>query len=242
MTGFRPTPPPAKRLRLEDEGEDLCNCVFTLGSGSLPLLHNAQLRLKRGKNYGVLGDSGCGKRSLMCAINNGQVNGFPPKSELTTALLYGSFGFLSPECHWKVHDYLLHEPVIRTMYDAGDLSSEQMVHELEKVGFTQASASVALAFLSEISIIRMGLVRAKLMQADILLLLEPTKHLRKADAEWLIDYINSLKTAPKPVTVLATSHDPHYLESTTTHILEFADRKLIAYEGTLMTYFERHKA
>ena len=97
-----------------------------------------------------------------------------------------------------------------------------------------------LCHLSEIWMLKMGLVRAQLMEAELLILNEPTCHLKRSDAQWLIEYINSLKTLPKPVTVLATSHDPQYLESTTTHILEFENQELEAYEGGMASYLARH--
>merc|ERR1719158_343055 len=72
---------PAEEEDIEEEGEDLCNTIFTLGYGSLTLLNNTRLHLKRGKCYGLLGPNDCGKTTLMRAINNEQVDGFPPKSE-----------------------------------------------------------------------------------------------------------------------------------------------------------------
>jgi len=36
----------------DDEGEDLCNCEFSLGYGAKILLNNTRLHLKRGKRYG----------------------------------------------------------------------------------------------------------------------------------------------------------------------------------------------
>jgi len=86
----------------------------------------------------------------------------------------------------------------------------------------------------------MGLVRAMLMEADILMMDEPTGHLDKFNCAWLIEYINSLKTGPKPVTVIATSHDTHYLESTTTHILEFENRKLKLFKGGIVPFVEKN--
>merc|ERR1712072_326644 len=53
---------------------------------------------------------------------------------------------------------------------------------------------------------------------------------------WMIDYVNSLKTGEKPVTVIATSHDSHFLESVTTHIIDFQNRKLKVYPGTLSNF------
>ena len=62
----------------DEEGEDVCNCEFKLAYGALILLNNAKLRLKRGRRYGLCGRNGCGKSTLMRAIANGQVEGFPP--------------------------------------------------------------------------------------------------------------------------------------------------------------------
>merc|ERR1712025_756031 len=87
---------------------------------------------------------------------------------------------------------------------------------------------------------KMGLVRAMLMEADILMMDEPTGHLDKFNTAWLIDYINSLKTGPKPATVIATSHDPIYLEATTTHILEFQNRKLKLFQGGIVPFVEKN--
>jgi len=69
---------------------------------------------------------------------------------------------------------------------------------------------------------------------------EPTGHLDKFNIVWLIDYVNSLKKREKPVTVIAVSHDTKYLESTTTHILEFENRKLTTFRGNVKE-FVKHK-
>lgn len=47
---------------LEDnEGEDLCNCEFSLAYGGKILLSNTRLWLKRGRRYGLCGANGTGK-------------------------------------------------------------------------------------------------------------------------------------------------------------------------------------
>merc|ERR1711904_228826 len=77
------------------------------------------------------------------------------------------------------------------------------------------------------------------MGADILMMDEPTGHLDKFNCAWLIDYVNSLKKGDKPVTVIATSHDSDFLEKTTTHILDFQNRKLKLYKGALSAFVEK---
>ena len=58
----------------EEEGEDLCNCQFSLAYGAKILLNTATLRLKRGHRYGLCGKNGTGKSTLMRAITNGSVH------------------------------------------------------------------------------------------------------------------------------------------------------------------------
>merc|ERR1719329_1718164 len=78
------------------------------------------------------------------------------------------------------------------------------------------------------------------MDADILMMDEPTGHLDKFNIAWLIDYVNSLKTRAKPVTVIAVSHDTEYLEKTTTHILEFENRKMKTFRGNIKKFVEKN--
>ena len=68
----------------EDEGEDLCDCEFSLAYGGKILLNCARLHLKRGRRYGLCGPNGVGKSTLMRAISNGQLEGFPPADQLKT--------------------------------------------------------------------------------------------------------------------------------------------------------------
>merc|ERR1712176_770134 len=150
-------------------------------------------------------------------------------------------GEAEPECDWLPIDYLMAEPVIKEMNESGALSKEKMVEELEKVGFKKGDKlDMTLGQLSGGWKMKMGLVRAMLMEADILMMDEPTGHLDKFNTAWLIEYVNSLRTGPKPVTVIATSHDTHYLESTTTHILEFENRKLKLFKGGIVPFVEKN--
>ncbi|OLP90915.1 Elongation factor 3B [Symbiodinium microadriaticum] len=82
---------------LDEEGEDLCNCVFTLGYGVRP--------------------NDCGKSTLLRAINNEQVDGFPPKSELVTAFVEHGIGEKEPECEltWTPLEYIFADETIQAM-------------------------------------------------------------------------------------------------------------------------------
>merc|ERR1711972_355138 len=114
---------------------------------------------------------------------------------------------------------------------------EKMEEELTAVGFKRGDKlDMTLGQLSGGWKMKMGLVRAKMMDADILMMDEPTGHLDKFNIAWLIDYVNACKTREKPVTVIAVSHDTEYLQKTTTHILEFENRKLKTFRGNIAEF------
>merc|ERR1712050_744244 len=118
---------------------------------------------------------------------------------------------------------------------------EKMEEELSAVGFKRGDKlDMKLGQLSGGWKMKMGLVRAKMMDADILMMDEPTGHLDKFNIAWLIDYVNSLKSREKPVTVIAVSHDTEYLEKTTTHILEFENRKLNTFRGNIKEFVKKN--
>jgi elongation factor 3 len=71
----------------EDDAETLCDTTFTLAFGSKILLHNTKLKLKRGMKYGLVGGSDSGKTSLLRAIANEQIDGFPDFSTVRTTFL-----------------------------------------------------------------------------------------------------------------------------------------------------------
>merc|ERR1719305_323601 len=69
----------------EDENApDLYKGSFSLAYGTLTLLRDTKLHLKKDKFYGMLGGNNCGKTTLMRAISREQVEGFPKRDELQT--------------------------------------------------------------------------------------------------------------------------------------------------------------
>jgi len=76
----------AKHVHVNDvgseEGELLCDIVFSLAYGALLLLSHTSLKLYRGRRYGILGANGSGKSTLMRQLRDGKVENFPPKEEL----------------------------------------------------------------------------------------------------------------------------------------------------------------
>lgn len=68
----------------DEASPDLYKGSFSLAYGTLTLLRDAKLHLKKNKFYGLLGPNNCGKTTLMRAISREQVEGFPTRYELVT--------------------------------------------------------------------------------------------------------------------------------------------------------------
>jgi elongation factor 3 len=80
------------------------------------------------------------------------------------------------------------------------------------------------------------IIRAMLMRADVLLLDEPTNHLDAASVQWLADYLNS----QSHLTCLIVSHDTQFLDNVVTDIIHYEHKKLVYYHGSLSTFVRIH--
>jgi elongation factor 3 len=208
----------------EEEGEDLCNCEFSLAYGAKILLNNTRLHMKRGQRYGLCGPNGAGKSTLMRAIANGQVDGFPPKDELRT--IYVEHDIDGNEADTPVVEFVYKDP---TLQDASHPSHGKVEEVLTSVGFTPQMLGAPVASLSGGWKMKLALARAMLMNADILLLDEPTNHLDVTNVAWLKKYLCSLTN----VTSLIVSHDSSFLDDVCTGIIHYENRKLKKYRGNL---------
>jgi elongation factor 3 len=74
---------------------------------------------------------------------------------------------------------------------------------------------------------KMQLCAAQLMNADVLMLDEPTGHLDVDNIKWLEDWLESF-----PGSIICTSHFSPVLDKMCTHIIDFQDRKLKTFKGT----------
>ena len=169
----------------EEEGEDLCNCQFSLAYGAKILLNTATLRLKRGHRYGLCGRNGTGKSTLMRAITNGQVEGFPSPDEVRT--FYVEHDIDGSEADTAVLDFILSDKRVQA-------NKEEVIETLASVGFSDERQKQAIGSLSGGWKMKLALARAMLFKADILLLDEPTNHLDVVNVAWLENYLTSLKT------------------------------------------------
>jgi elongation factor 3 len=177
----------------EEEGEDLCNCQFSLAYGAKILLNTATLRLKRGHRYGLCGRNGTGKSTLMRAITNGQVEGFPSPDEVRT--FYVEHDIDGSEEDTSVLEFIVSDKRIQA-------TKEEIVEALASVGFSDERQAQPIGSLSGGWKMKLALARAMLFKADILLLDEPTNHLDVVNVAWLEGYLTSLTTCTSSMSIM----------------------------------------
>lgn len=218
----------SKKKKEDDDDDDgapiLCDCEFSLAYGGMILLNNTRLKLKRGHVYGLCGPNGCGKSTLMRAIANGQLDGFPSKDELKTVFV--EHNLQASEAELNIVEF------IQADEELAMVSKDEIVEMLSSVGFTDSMRAQAVGALSGGWKMKLELARAILMNADILLLDEPTNHLDVKNVAWLENYLTSLTN----VTSLVVSHDSGFLDNVCTNIVHYESRRLKIYKGNLSEF------
>jgi elongation factor 3 len=217
---------PEEEVEEEEDAEELCNCKFTLAYGSKILLHNTEMKLLRGYRYGLLGGNDSGKTTLMRAIANEQVEGFPPGSECRTVFVEADI--LGELSDLACIDYIFADARIK----AANIPRDEIKNMLSTVGFSEKMIGEPVTYLSGGWRMKLALARAMLQRADILLMDEPTNHLDVLNVQWTMDYINSLKN----VTSIIVSHDSKLLDQCCTHIMEIKNLKLSTTKGNLSSF------
>ncbi|KAK4158044.1 armadillo-type protein [Chaetomidium leptoderma] len=212
----------------EEEGEDLCNCTFSLAYGAKILLNQTSLRLKRGQRYGLCGPNGSGKSTLMRAINNEQVEGFPKQSEVKTVFVEHDLD--SEDTEMTTIDWTM-----KKLAEAGvTTTKEDVIKQLGDFGFTDVMITGEITALSGGWKMKLALCRAVFEAPDILLLDEPTNHLDVKNVKWLEDYLMN-----SPCTSIIVSHDSSFLDNVCQHIVHYERFKLKRYRGNLKEFVRR---
>merc|ERR1712110_1271404 len=227
----------------DTEGVDLYKGAFSLAYGTLTLLRDTKMHLKRDRFYGLLGPNQCGKTTLMRTIANEQLEGFPKRDELKSVFVEheiedeevgvqdDGFPILSvdkPGWWWVMH-------TCNDVYKIAKPVSKDTVAELMKsIGFGYTGGPDRAANLENPVTsfsggwkMKMQLCAAQLMNADVLMLDEPTGHLDVDNIKWLEDWLESF-----PGSIICTSHFTPFLDKMCTHIIDFQDRKLKTFKGT----------
>ncbi|PLB42696.1 putative translation elongation factor eEF-3 [Aspergillus candidus] len=212
----------------EEEGEDLCNCTFSLAYGAKILLNQTHLRLKRGQRYGLLGPNGTGKTTLMRAINNEQLEGFPKKDEVKT--VYVEHDLDAADTEQTVLGWTL-----KKLREVGiDPNEKEVSDKLEEFGFLREQLEGPITALSGGWKMKLALARAVFEKPDILLLDEPTNHLDVKNVAWLENYL-----CTSPCTSIIVSHDSKFLDNVIQHVVHYERFKLKRYRGCLSEFVKK---
>ncbi|KAJ4001627.1 P-loop containing nucleoside triphosphate hydrolase protein [Lentinula boryana] len=211
-----------------EEGEVLCDTLFSLAYGALLLLSHTTLRLIRGRRYGILGTNGSGKSTLLRQLRDGKVENFPPQDQLRCVMVEHSLQ--GEDASLSVLDFIASDKAL------ADVPRIKIREQLIEVGFDDDRQADTVGGLSGGWKMKLELARAMLYNADLLLLDEPTNHLDRASVSWLEKYL----IAHKNVTCLIVSHDSGFLDNVTTDIIHYESKKLVFYPGNLSTFVAHH--
>jgi len=218
---------------LEDDDDndptpDLCDLMFSLAYGSNILLNNSRLHLKKGYKYGIIASKSAGKTTMMRAISNGQVEGFPSSDEVRTIFIENDIQ--GSQMEMNTCQYL-----VDTVGFGIKVTEAEARQILLDNGFNEVMCSGLITQLSGGWKMKLALIRATMQKADIMLMDEPTNHLDVLNVQWVVDYINSLPH----VTCLMVSHDTAFMDKTIDHIVHFQDLKLNTYKGNVTAFVKR---
>ncbi|CAA22654.1 translation elongation factor eEF3 [Schizosaccharomyces pombe] len=215
----------ASHAEEEEEGEDLCNCEFSLAYGAKILLNRTRLRLKRGRRYGLCGPNGSGKSTLMRAIVNGQVEGFP--THLRT--VYVEHDIDESEADTPSVDFILQDPAVPIK------DRDEIVKALKENSFTDELINMPIGSLSGGWKMKLALTRAMFKNPDILLLDEPTNHLDVVNVAWLENFLVN----QKDVSSIIVSHDSGFLDHVVQAIIHYERFKLRKYLGNMSEFVKK---
>ena len=209
----------------EDEGEDLCNCEFSLAYGAKILLNKTQFRLKRNRRYGLCGPNGAGKSTLMRAIANGQVEGFPSQEECKT--VYVEHDIDGTHADTTVVEFVIEDGEV-------GLTREVVENKLVEFGFSDEMIKMPIQSLSGGWKMKLALARAVLKNADIVLWGEPTDHLDTGNVAWLVNYLQTCG-----ITSIIVSHDSGFLDNVVQYVIHYEGFKLRKYKGNLSEFVKK---
>ena len=177
------------------------------------LLQRTNFSLERGKVYGIVGQNGTGKTTLLNRVAAKDIAGFPPD----VSVYYIQHEILS-EKEETIVDFMVQ------MVPEG-VTRETVVNTLAEVGFDDDRLKATIQSLSGGWRMKLAIARAMLWDAEVLLLDEPTNHLDVGAIAWLTRYLKSLTRT----TICLVSHDYDFLADVLTDVIHLHDKNLTYY-------------
>merc|ERR1719446_1631303 len=226
----------------DTESPDLYKGSFSLAFGTVTLLRETRLHLKKNKFYGLLGPSNCGKTTLMRAIAEEKVEGFPKRDELVTIYVTQEVDEVEiepPSKEWPtgklnidLNGWEFVEHTVNTTYKKSPpVSKDEVIEKLGEMGFKNKDKKMNVLAAADMNNpittysggrkFKMQLACAQIINADILMVDNPTAHLDVKNIQWVKDWLSNFSGS-----IIATSANSEFLDEMATHIVDFNDRKL----------------
>merc|ERR1719199_2114131 len=244
----------------DEASPDLYKGSFTLAYGTVTLLRETKLHLKKNKFYGLLGPTNCGKTTLMRAISQEKVEGFPKRDELVTIFVEHDVEereIEPPSKEWPTGKMNIDLNGLEFVVDTCNniykkepkITEEVVLKTLSEIGFKNKDKKINMAAAADMCNpittysggwkVKMQLACAQLINADILMIDDPTGHLDVKNIAWVKEWLRNF-----PGSIITTSANTVFLNEMCTHIVDFNDRKLRTFKGekgkVLTQYVEQY--
>ena len=177
------------------------------------LLQRTNFSLERGRCYGIVGQNGTRKTTLLNRVAAKDIAGFPPD----VSVYYIQHEILS-EKEETVVDFMVQ------MVPEG-VTRETVTNTLAEVGFDDDRMKATIQSLSGGWRMKLAIARAMLWDAEVLLLDEPTNHLDTGAIAWL----STTSRALTKTTICLVSHDYDFLADVLTDVIHLHDKNLTYY-------------
>jgi ATPase subunit of ABC transporter with duplicated ATPase domains len=236
---------------------------LSLKFGKRTLFDEVSLKFTHGNCYGVIGANGAGKSTFLKILSgeiestSGSVNITP--GQRMAVLSQNHFAFDEVEVlktvlmgHQKLYSIMSEKDALYLKEDfteADGLRASELESEFAEMDGWNAESDAA-SLLSGLGIsedlhylpmnqlagnqkVRVLLAQALFGNPDILILDEPTNDLDADTIEWLENFLLDFKNI-----VIVVSHDRHFLDTVSTHVVDIDFSKIKIYSGNYTFWYE----
>jgi len=225
------------------------------------LLKETTMDLKHGHCYGLIGQNGVGKTTLLRRMALGDIANYPldrrtvyVQSDIVAAMEGLTVRDFVPKAQRETltHEKIKLENLLQkeeSDHRAVRMRLNQVLEELAEIEtpegleraeqvldellFTPEMKGSSIKSLSGGWRMRLALAHAVFYRTDILLLDEPTNHLAIDAVAWLVNYVQSLAGE---TTVIIVSHNRQFLEDVVSDIMHLNDLRFTYYEGGIANF------
>ncbi|MDD7408607.1 MAG: ABC-F family ATP-binding cassette domain-containing protein [Anaerovoracaceae bacterium] len=196
-----------------------------------PLLTGVNLSIHEGEKVGLIGVNGTGKSTLLRIIAGAEE---PDSGKVTyTNNIKKAYLPQNPDYEGKL---TVSEQAARYLEMLGGNTPDYICRSMmTKLGINDFDAQMGT--LSGGQRKRVALAAVLCVEADLIILDEPTNHMDNGVIDWLEDYLTSYKGA-----VFMITHDRYFLDRVTRRIVEIDNGSLYSYEGNYDYYLEAKAA